>query len=1249
MVVHLIALFCFRVLSAFFAPVMDCDETFNYAEPLHLILYGRGLQTWEYSSDYSLRSYLFLWVYALVGHAVRLLGLEAEFGKVGVLFLIKAVSAFFCSLAQAVFISAVARRFGRRVSNILFFFLLFGPGFSHAGHALLPQSFTMNVLTVAWASGLDASDPRASPRAVRRALASVVVWVAVAGLLGWPFVVFMVLPLGAQALLAYRPWDLAAAAAPAAAAAGSEPLLFLARTESQSAGAAAAAQPLPGANGNGAVPSSVSQQPPTTTVIASSASSSSLSAATLRQRAGSRAATAAANSVAAAPLVSDSDASAANAPASAAGTAQPASSSASTSLPPVSLSWLLRLYTHPASVSAHAHSPLALAAPYTSPEPAPARLRALAWLAAVAVAAAAAVLGASALVDWHYYARFPVVAVWNIVSYNSKFSSDSTDAGAGQQLYGTEPLSYYIKNLAVNFNLAFVLCVGHLVLALICVAAVTVLGPLRVWPAYSRALLGFPAAAAAAPATAAAAEGSSTGAGAGVGANAGAGTSDGAWVALVPRLASFLADWTCALSAQAWILAPLYLWLAVMLPQPHKEERFLYVIYPLICLAAAFSLEIVLAVAQVVADAVHVAAGGVPVLLGETLALAAAAAADGPAVLAPGGRSRAFSDDNVRSTIMSLAQQVSCAGAAGHSLSASSFNSSSSSSSSSAAPGGNGSAATRVARTAFLQRPWPERVALYVALVVLRVRGLSPARTPSPPGTPKQAGAPAAAAAPPPLSLAAAPASAPAAPAASQSADAAAGSTDRGSLSTLRRSRRAPWRRASWLCAIVVFLVYCTLSVSRSFALLYNFSAPAVTYFALYAQVASSMTPGLVSFAAFHTQTAPVVDTDADTAPAAAATAAAAAAAAPATASEPAGPSATAPFDPAIAVAAALMSEATLIGALASVPNYYNLTGRAPLGFARESFPRLQPPGAAGDAPLVTAAGLPLAELRFLAEQSSVARLCVGKDWYRFPSSFYLPEASWTEVSAAELAAARTMRDPRDELPVIVDADASDDAGARADAGVSTVFPLGNAVGRIFGASRRSAAKAAAVERAAAGAGTGTGFFRLVRPRVDIDFIASDFGGVLPQHFSFNVTARSVRGATATPPPYMNDVNRREPSRYVPLAECDFVVDTDLGPLRTHAEDAWGSRLPAAAPESAPAVTADAAAAAAGAHSRAVQHGRDSSGQWVAMASTPLIDTDRSNSWHRAFYVHGLWQRNNRFVPHTLWRRVAPAPTPAEG
>ena len=37
--------------------VPDCDEVFNYWEPLHFLHHGFGLQTWEYAPEFSLRSY----------------------------------------------------------------------------------------------------------------------------------------------------------------------------------------------------------------------------------------------------------------------------------------------------------------------------------------------------------------------------------------------------------------------------------------------------------------------------------------------------------------------------------------------------------------------------------------------------------------------------------------------------------------------------------------------------------------------------------------------------------------------------------------------------------------------------------------------------------------------------------------------------------------------------------------------------------------------------------------------------------------------------------------------------------------------------------------------------------------------------------------------------------------------------------------------------------------------------------------
>ena len=38
-----------RVAIANKAPITDCDEVFNYWEPVHFLFQGHGMQTWEVS------------------------------------------------------------------------------------------------------------------------------------------------------------------------------------------------------------------------------------------------------------------------------------------------------------------------------------------------------------------------------------------------------------------------------------------------------------------------------------------------------------------------------------------------------------------------------------------------------------------------------------------------------------------------------------------------------------------------------------------------------------------------------------------------------------------------------------------------------------------------------------------------------------------------------------------------------------------------------------------------------------------------------------------------------------------------------------------------------------------------------------------------------------------------------------------------------------------------------------------------
>ena len=83
-------LFIARLASALLNNINDCDETFNYWEPGHFLVYGKGFQTWEYSPLYAIRSYFYLWLYMAPAKILTLFALP----KVTIFYSIRALLAF---------------------------------------------------------------------------------------------------------------------------------------------------------------------------------------------------------------------------------------------------------------------------------------------------------------------------------------------------------------------------------------------------------------------------------------------------------------------------------------------------------------------------------------------------------------------------------------------------------------------------------------------------------------------------------------------------------------------------------------------------------------------------------------------------------------------------------------------------------------------------------------------------------------------------------------------------------------------------------------------------------------------------------------------------------------------------------------------------------------------------------------------------------------------------------------------------
>ncbi|RSM00701.1 hypothetical protein CEP52_008980 [Fusarium oligoseptatum] len=164
------------LVSAWFAPIQDCDETFNYWEPTHYLSHGYGLQTWEYSPDYAIRSWLYIALHAIVGNVRRLLPHST---KVGEFFFIRFGLAFVCALCQTVLFLVTSTTLNSRIGLFYLIATVMSPGNFHASTAFLPSSFAMYLVTLGaaafmnWKGGLKTSQG--------------MFWFAAAGILGWPF------------------------------------------------------------------------------------------------------------------------------------------------------------------------------------------------------------------------------------------------------------------------------------------------------------------------------------------------------------------------------------------------------------------------------------------------------------------------------------------------------------------------------------------------------------------------------------------------------------------------------------------------------------------------------------------------------------------------------------------------------------------------------------------------------------------------------------------------------------------------------------------------------------------------------------------------------------------------------------------------------------------------------------------------------------------------------------------------------
>lgn len=171
-----------NTLAASLAPIQDCDEVFNYWEPTHYLVHGYGLQTWEYSPEYSIRS----WLYVSLHAGIAKISTFVARSKSAQFYFVRMALAFMCTACETRIYSAISRTLNPRIGVIFVMIMVFSPGMFHASTAMLPSSFTMYTSMLGTSAFMDWRGGLKTGRGI--------MWFGIGAILGWPFAGALVLP-----------------------------------------------------------------------------------------------------------------------------------------------------------------------------------------------------------------------------------------------------------------------------------------------------------------------------------------------------------------------------------------------------------------------------------------------------------------------------------------------------------------------------------------------------------------------------------------------------------------------------------------------------------------------------------------------------------------------------------------------------------------------------------------------------------------------------------------------------------------------------------------------------------------------------------------------------------------------------------------------------------------------------------------------------------------------------------------------
>jgi hypothetical protein len=180
------AFLLFNLLAAQINHIDDTDETYGYWEPLHYLVNGTGLQTWEYAPQYAIRTYAFIYPFYLISSFLKT---SVQLDSTQCFFVMRSIIGLFTAYCESCFVSSVSKSFGTTTAGYVVMLILCAPGMLFCSTSFLPSAVCTSLLMLSCSAWLDEH------------FVSCIFWGCIAVLFtGWPFCGLLFLPMGLHML-----------------------------------------------------------------------------------------------------------------------------------------------------------------------------------------------------------------------------------------------------------------------------------------------------------------------------------------------------------------------------------------------------------------------------------------------------------------------------------------------------------------------------------------------------------------------------------------------------------------------------------------------------------------------------------------------------------------------------------------------------------------------------------------------------------------------------------------------------------------------------------------------------------------------------------------------------------------------------------------------------------------------------------------------------------------------------------------